>query len=273
MKAGMEKQFESWSRGILLVILLLSSITIQAHADDSLSWGIAEGDRYNFVLSYQGESITIYDSIYCELIEIFEIPEAPIEVFDCLLHMGYVDKFFQNGSELPDGVNVNDPHSPFGNRIALIPFVFALGNLSLVSNLFASCRSNRDYQTTYLSSQSYWGYNLTGTFEESGPDFLDIQDLFVDIHLEYERTNGILSHYSVRFSFVTNGSLYYKMSLVRENLTPEILNPVDIDELNSTSYLLDPLNPFTTVMYGLAGVAWTAVIVFIFWDYRNRRST
>ena len=269
----MEKKLELRSSGLLFVILLLLSIAIQAHANDSLSWGIDEGDRHNFILSYQSESIAINDSVYFELIEIFEIPEAPIEVFDCLLHMGYVDKFFQNGSELPDGVNVNNPFSPFGNRIALIPFAFALGNLSLVSHLFASCRYNRDYQTTYLSSQSYWGYNLTGAFEESGPDFLDIQDLFVDIHLEYERTNGILSSYSSKFSYVTNGSLYYEMNLVRENLTPEILNPVAIDELNSTSFFPTSLNPYTTMMYGLAGVAWTAVIVFIFRDYRNRRST
>lgn len=269
----MEKNLGSWSIGLLLVILLLSSTAVKAHADNSLLWEIDEGERYNFMLSYQSESITINELIYYEVIETFEIPENPIEVFDCLMHMGYVDEYFVNGSEVPDDVNVNDPFSPFGNRIALIPFAFALGNLSLVSHLFTSCRYNRDYQTTYLSSQSYWGYNITGTFEESGPDILDIQDLFVDIHLEYERTNGILSSYSSKFSYVTNGSLYYEMNLVRENLTPEILNPVAIDELNNTSFFPTSLNPYTTIMYGLVGVAWTAVIVFIFRDYRNRRST
>ena len=262
--AGLEKKVRLLVVVVLIVVLLPMPTLIQAQENQELYWMVSVGERYNYQLHVQDRSGVIDDYIYLEVREIYDIPVPLDSGFDCLLHGGFVDCYFMNGSELPTNVYILDPHSQTnGNRVACIPFVFALGNLSLVSEFFLSISENRHHEVVFLSSPSYWGYNLTGISP------FTYRELFAEFHLEYERSTGVLSRYSTSVTYVSNDSLYYEMSLERENQTHEVLTPVDIQDLEYTTP--DFQHPLVIIMYGAAGISWAAVVIFIVYDFRKQR--
>ena len=112
------------------------------------------------------------------------------------------------------------------------------------------------------------GGNLFVTTDETGNFSLNRYPGITAITVEAEgyrttvRTVRILAEEGQVFEF----------GLLEESMPPSTPLPTNTTTTSDTS--TDPilLNPYTITMFGAAGVAWFAAVIFMFYDYRNRRN-
>jgi hypothetical protein len=109
------------------------------------------------------------------------------------------------------------------------------------------------------------GGNLFVTTDETGNFSLNRSPGITTITVEVEGYRNVVR--TVRI--LAEEGQVFDFRLLEESMPPLPTNTTTTSVTNTEPILL---NPYTIPMYGAAGVAWFAAVIFIFRDYRNRRN-
>lgn len=112
------------------------------------------------------------------------------------------------------------------------------------------------------------GGNLFVTTDETGNFSLNRYPGITTITVEVEGYRNVVR--TVRI--LAEEGQVFDFRLLEESMPPSTPLPTNTTTTSVTNNEPILLNPYTIPMYGAAGVAWFAAVIFIFRDYRNRRN-
>ncbi|MHA2351588.1 MAG: hypothetical protein ACXABX_00535 [Candidatus Thorarchaeota archaeon] len=211
------------SKLVVLLILtsLLSAIPVIAQTDQGFEWGFVYDDEIHFMMHLNGTGLQIDEEIY--LISNDTLPSIP-DSMDNWTDIPYtgIYAYYANGTQLGTEILT---------FVAMYNVYLPIGNWSFLSTLAQTTHTVENF-TLDPEEYAFWGYSWEDddwVLTDGGVTIYSNYTL--NVHVEYLKTGGFLTNYSVDAYNTTTGAdageiVLERMGLekYRETTDPMILN-------------------------------------------------
>jgi len=212
----------------LLVLLLSTSVfstSVIAATNQGLEWGFDTGDEFHFMLHVDGDGLMIDEEIYIEANATTPIADSITNWTD--IPLDTVDAYYANGTEM--GIEAL-------LLIAAYNLELPIGNWTYLSSL-AFYTIGLENFTLDDDDPYFWGYSWEDdNWTISGDGWTLFSKYSLDVHVDYLKPDGFISHYSLTATNTTTKVKTGEFTLERLGIeqytdrTAPILNqPEDIE--------------------------------------------
>lgn len=172
---------------VLFTMSVVCSTPVIAQTDQGLEWGFASDDIFHFMMHLEGDGLNVHEEIYIQLNDTLpSIPDSMDNWTD--IPLVTISAHYANGTEL--GIEVLC-------FIAMYNAHLPIGNWSFLSSL-AEDTLNLENLTLDAEDIFFWGYSWEDdNWVLSGEDWTIYSNYTIQVHVDYLKTDGFLTHYSV----------------------------------------------------------------------------
>jgi hypothetical protein len=224
---------------------------VVAQTDQGFEWGFAYDDEIHFMMHLNGTGMQIDEEIY--LVSNDTLPTIP-DSMDNWTDIPYtvIYAYYANGTQL--GIEIL-------SFVAMYNAYLPIGNWNYLSELAENTHTVENF-TLDPEDPCFWGYSWEDddwVLQEGQVTIYSNYTLYV--HVEYLKTDGFLTHYSVDAYNTTTGADAGEITLerigieqYRETTAPTIDHPNDIwyivgQEGNSITWHASDDNPHRYAIY------------------------
>lgn len=175
----------------VVVVLLLTSlvcvIPVTAQTDQGFEWGFEQDDAFHFMMHVNGTGFQLDEEIYLDLND--TLPSIPDSMDDwSQIPNVTIDAFYANGTRL--GIEVL-------MFVAMYNAHLPIGNWDLLSTLAETTHDVENF-TLDPDDSCFWGYSWEDdNWVLSGDGWTIWSNYTLYVHVDYLKTDGFLTHYSV----------------------------------------------------------------------------
>ncbi len=209
----------------LFLVLFVCCIPINAQTNQGFEWGFDDDDAFHFMMHYEEDGMLIHEEIYIELNDTLPaIPDSMDNWTD--IPWVVINSFYANGTKM--GIEVI-------TFIAMYNVHLPIGNWALLTTL-AQETHNLENFTLDPEDLFFWGYSWEDDdWKISGDEFTIYTNYTINVHVEYLKIDGFLTHYSVYSYNTTTMEPVGEITLNRlgieqysETTAPTLNHPSDI---------------------------------------------
>ncbi|MGY5856416.1 MAG: hypothetical protein RTS72_07425 [Candidatus Thorarchaeota archaeon] len=210
---------------LMFLSILVCTIPVSAQTDQGFEWGFAYEDEFHFMMHLNGTGFHIDEEIYIILNDtIPTIPDTMTNWTD-IPYTG-IWAYYANGTQL--GIEIL-------TFIAVYNVHLPIGNWALLSTL---AQTTHNVENFVLDPEDpfFWGYSWDDDdWVLTDGSFTIYSNFTLNVHVEYLKTDGFLTQYSVDAYNTTTGADAGEVTLerldmekYRDTISPTIDNPDDI---------------------------------------------